>query len=49
MKRTAEEAAPVLAVPVARLQRLPEHAFVEPVLAERSFERAIGHLVDETA
>ncbi|MDQ6817875.1 MAG: FCD domain-containing protein [Actinomycetota bacterium] len=46
MNRTAEEAAPVVALPVARLQRLPEHVFVEPVLAERSFEQAIGHLIE---
>jgi GntR family transcriptional regulator, transcriptional repressor for pyruvate dehydrogenase complex len=31
---------------VQRVVRSPEQAFVEPVLAERSFERAIGHLVE---
>lgn len=46
MTRTPDEAASLVSMPVARLQRLPEPAFVEPVLAERSFERAIGHLVE---
>jgi GntR family transcriptional regulator, transcriptional repressor for pyruvate dehydrogenase complex len=44
MNRAQDETVAVVALP--RLQRLPEEVFVEPVLAERSFERAIGHLID---
>jgi GntR family transcriptional regulator, transcriptional repressor for pyruvate dehydrogenase complex len=46
MSEAPDEAASLVALPVARLQRVPEDTFVEPVLAERSFERAIGHLVE---
>ncbi len=46
MKRAPDEGASLVSLPIPRRQRMPEDAFVEPVLSERSFERAIGHLIE---
>ncbi|HEY6397492.1 MAG TPA: FCD domain-containing protein [Solirubrobacteraceae bacterium] len=46
MKQAPDEGASLVSLPIARRQRMPEPAFVEPVLSERSFERAIGHLIE---
>jgi GntR family transcriptional regulator, transcriptional repressor for pyruvate dehydrogenase complex len=40
------EVGSLIAMPVQRAQRLAQEAFAEPVLAARSFERAIEHLVE---